>query len=83
MAILNANDARWGVGPMKGAEMNTWNEEVYCWRQLGGRGVVSLAARSYQNTIRNTSLEERHPSLFAILDGFGQSVTTQANGSSE
>jgi hypothetical protein len=53
-------------------ESSTWNEEVYSWRQMGGRGLVGLTARSCQRALRNTQLKNRHPRLYGALD----SVTT-------
>jgi len=49
-------------------EASTWNEEIYAWRQMGGRGLVGLTARSCQRALRNTQLESRHPRLYGALN---------------
>jgi hypothetical protein len=32
-------------------DMNAWDEEIYCWRQMGPLGLAGLTARSYQRTL--------------------------------
>jgi hypothetical protein len=32
-------------------EVSQWDEEVYCWRQMGPTGVLALSARSYQRAL--------------------------------
>jgi hypothetical protein len=44
-------------------DMNAWDEEIYCWRQMGPAGLAGLTARSYQRAL-DERMEERSPRPF-------------------
>lgn len=48
-------------------EVNTWDEEVYCLRQMGGRGLVALTARSYQQAVGARMKGQENSTLFQIV----------------
>ncbi len=48
-------------------EMNTWDEEVYCLRQTGGRGLVALTARSYQQAVGARMKGQENSTLFQVV----------------
>lgn len=48
-------------------EVNTWDEEVYCLRQMGGRGLVALTARSYQQAVGDRMKGQEHSTLFQVV----------------
>jgi hypothetical protein len=39
----------------------TWEEEVYCWRQMGPKGMLGLTARSYQRALMKVANDSRSP----------------------
>lgn len=39
-------------------DMNGWDEEIYCWRQMGPSGLAALTARSYQRAL-DARMEDR------------------------
>jgi hypothetical protein len=48
-------------------EVNTWDEEVYCLRQMGGRGLVALTARSYQQAVGARMKGQENSTLFQVV----------------
>jgi len=54
----------------QGKTYHTWEEESYCWRQLGGPGLVGLTARSYQRTL-DTQMQDHYSPLYQNLRGLG------------
>jgi hypothetical protein len=51
----------------------SWDEEVYCLRQLGGRGIAALVARSYQRALDSHVTNPLNP-LFSKIRGGGNLV---------
>jgi hypothetical protein len=51
----------------------SWEDEVYCLRQLGGRGIAALVARSYQRALDSHVTNQMNP-LFLKIRGVGNLV---------
>ncbi|HNY28740.1 MAG TPA: hypothetical protein PLA90_05020 [Candidatus Sumerlaeota bacterium] len=52
----------------------SWEDEVYCLRQLGGRGITALVARSYQRALDSHVANRLPESLFLKVRGVGNLV---------
>jgi hypothetical protein len=50
------------------AANSLWNEEAYCWRQRGIRGMIGLGARSYQRALEGELKEQAHTPLHKTLN---------------
>jgi hypothetical protein len=50
------------------ATNSMWNEEAYCWRQRGIRGMIGLGARSYQRALEGELKEQAHTPLHKTLN---------------
>ncbi len=69
-------------------EMSTWDEEVYCWRQIGPTGLAGLTARSYQRALDDQMREQPTSRLYHQLRMVGDVVvwtvtTNQAEAETE
>jgi len=57
----------------QGKTYNSWEEETYCWQQLGGPGLVGLTARSYQRAL-DTGIQDHNSRLYQNLRVLGAPV---------